>query len=100
MVVEKITEILCFSQTSFEVKLKLLNIVSNFKESHNVIVTSFQLVNRLLNLNHNNLLHVAVFNASTKLAVKSSSAINNQVLLLIEVYNFKIFFLIYRLFYY
>lgn len=87
LVVEKITEILCSSQTSFEVKLKLLNVVSNFKESYGVTKTCFQLVNRLLNSNYNHLLRVAVYNASTTLSVKCPSAVSNQVILFIYFLN-------------
>lgn len=79
LVVEKLTEVLCSNQAPIDVKIQLLNVMANFRESLNVTRACLRLANTLLQSSYNVMLHIAIYNTSTTLAVRCRPTANEQV---------------------
>uniref|UniRef100_A0A915E4N5 Integrator complex subunit 7 n=1 Tax=Ditylenchus dipsaci TaxID=166011 RepID=A0A915E4N5_9BILA len=78
IIVEKISEVLCSNETSLEVKIRLLNVISNFKESYTVTNNCLALGEMLLKRNFDVKMHLAIYDSTTVLASRSSLAIPNN----------------------
>lgn len=67
------------SQRDIDVKVRLVQIMSNFRETFDVTKSSLVLGARLLRTNYNSTLAIATMNSLTKLAARSGLAVAEQV---------------------
>lgn len=81
LVIEKIAEKLYSeSAASLEVKLRLLNVVANFRESFAITKSCMEIGHRLLARGERSpLVRIAIYNALTRLASRNSLAVSEQV---------------------
>ncbi|KAI1697725.1 integrator complex subunit 7 [Ditylenchus destructor] len=84
IVLEKLSEVLCSNDASTEVKIRLLNVISNFKENYAVTSNCLALGKDLLKQNCDLHMQLAVYNSTTALASRSSLAIPDQISTLLD----------------
>ncbi|KAH7726376.1 integrator complex subunit 7-like [Aphelenchoides avenae] len=82
-IIEKIGEMAYSSQRDVEVKVRLVQIMANFRETFDVTKSSLLLGTNLLRLNFNRKLAIATINSLTKLAARSGLAVAEQITLLL-----------------
>lgn len=78
-VVEKLSTMVSSSQTDYLTKLRVINIMANFKENFEVTKKCMALSNELLCENLDNSLRAAILMALTNLAYRSSLGVSEQV---------------------
>lgn len=80
-VVEKLSGMICSQQTDMDTKLRVINLMSSFKENFEVTKKCMSLAKRLLRDNFDATLTVAILIALTSLAHRSSLGVTEQVFL-------------------
>lgn len=60
-------------------KIRLLNVISNFKENFNVTKNCLEIGDYLLKNSFNRLMHISIYNSMTILATRNCVAVPQQV---------------------
>lgn len=76
---EKLNGMVCSQQTDFSTKIRVINLMANFKENFDVTKKCMALANHLLRENFDSTLTVSVLIALTSLAYRSSLGVSEQV---------------------